>query len=87
MTAIVSIFLILSIIIITIRGFFSHNSFEKIASFYFIFTNIILLILLNSIADFDAILDIIIILFLVQLVAVLFLLFNRKNLDAGEVGK
>jgi len=80
MAAIVSICLILAIVIIAIRGFFSHNVYEKISSFYFIFTNIILLILLNSIADFDAILDIIIILFLVQLVAVLFLLFNRKKI-------
>lgn len=80
MSDIVSFFLIISLIIITIRFFIARNSYEKILSFYFIFTNIIILILINSIANFDAILDIIIILFLLKLVAVLFLLFNRKKI-------
>ena len=80
MSDIVSFFLIISLIIITIRFFIARNSYEKILSFYFIFTNIIILILVNSIANFDAILDIVIILFLLKLVAVLFLLFNRKKI-------
>ncbi len=80
MSEIASFFIIISIIIIAIRFFVAQNSYEKILSFYFIFTNIIILILINSIANFDAILDIIIILFLLKLVAVLFLLFNRKKI-------
>jgi multisubunit Na+/H+ antiporter MnhF subunit len=80
MSDIISFFLVISLIIITIRFFIARNSYEKILSFYFIFTNIIILILVNSIANFDAILDIVIILFLLKLVAVLFLLFNRKKI-------
>jgi multisubunit Na+/H+ antiporter MnhF subunit len=76
----ISLLLILSLFIITVRFFIAQNSYEKILSFYFIFTNVIILILINSIANFDAILDIIIILFLLKLVAVLFLLFNRKKI-------
>lgn len=80
MSEIVSFIIILSLAIITIRFFIAQNSYEKILSFYFIFTNIIILIVINSIANFDAILDIVIILFLLKLVAVLFLLFNRKKI-------
>jgi len=80
MSDLLSFFLILSITIIAIRFFIAQNSYEKILGFYFIFTNIIILILINSIANFDSILDIIIILFLLKLVAVLFLLFNRKKI-------
>ena len=80
MTAIISFFIILTIAIIAVRLFIAHNTSEKISSFYFIFTGIIILIITNSVADFDAILDIVIILFLLKLVAVLFLLFNRKKI-------
>ena len=80
MSYIISFLLILSITTIAIRFFMAQNSYEKILSFYFIFTNIIILILVNSIANFDSILDIVIILFLLKLVAVLFLLFNRKKI-------
>jgi multisubunit Na+/H+ antiporter MnhF subunit len=76
----ISFLLIICLSIITARFFTAHNSYEKILSFYFIFTNIIILILINSISNFEAILDIIIILFLLKLVAVLFLLFNRKKI-------
>jgi hypothetical protein len=80
MSELASFFVIISLLIITVRFFIAQNPYEKILSFYFIFTNIILLILINSIANFDAILDIIILLFLLKLVAVLFLLFNRKKI-------
>jgi len=79
MSEIISFFIIIALIIISVRFFVAQNSYEKILSFYFVFTNIIILILVNSITNFDAILDIIIILFLLKLVAVLFLLFNRKK--------
>ncbi|MBP7709832.1 MAG: hypothetical protein KA100_02030 [Rickettsiales bacterium] len=80
MSEIISFFIIVSLAIITTRFFISRNSYEKILSFYFIFTNLIILILVNSVSNFDAILDIIILLFLLKLVAVLFLLFNRKKI-------
>ncbi len=80
MSEIISFFIIISIAIVTVRFCISRNSYEKILSFYFIFTNIIILILINSVTNFDAILDIIILLFLLKLVAVLFLLFNRKKI-------
>ena len=80
MTEIISTAIIISLAIIAIRYFISQNPYEKILSFYFVFTNIIILILVNSISNFDAILDIIILLFLLKLVAVLFLLFNRKKI-------
>jgi multisubunit Na+/H+ antiporter MnhF subunit len=76
----VSFLITISIAIISLRLFFAQNSYEKIAGFYFIFTSIIVLILINSTTNFDAILDIVIILFLLKLVAVLFLLFNRKKI-------
>lgn len=76
----ISFFVIISIIITAIKFFTAQNSYEKILSFYFIFTNIIILIMINSVANFEAILDIIVILFLLNLVAVLFLLFNKKKI-------
>lgn len=79
MSVILSIAIIISLAVIAAKFFSSQNSYEKITSFYFIFTNLILLILLNAITSFDSILDIIIILFLLQIVAILFLLFNRKK--------
>jgi hypothetical protein len=80
MSEIVSFFIIITIFILAIRLFLAKNVYEKILSFYFIFTNIIILILVNSIASFEVVLDIIIMLFLLKLVAVLFLLFNRKKI-------
>lgn len=80
MSEILSFFLVIAIILISIRFFIAQNSYEKILSFYFIFTNLILLILISSVTNFDSILDIIILLFLLKLMAVLFLLFNRKKI-------
>jgi multisubunit Na+/H+ antiporter MnhF subunit len=80
MITIIPFVLIAAISIVFIRFFFAQNTYEKIAGFYFIFTNIIILIMVSSIADFESILDIIIILFLVKLMAVLFLIFNRKKI-------
>ena len=80
MSEILSFFLVIAITLISIRFFIAQNSYEKILSFYFIFTNLILLILISSVTNFDSILDIIILLFLLKLMAVLFLLFNRKKI-------
>ncbi len=79
-SALISIFVTLTITIIALKSFRAQNSYEKILGFYFIFTNIIILILINSVASFEEILDIIIVLFLLKLVAVLFLLFNKKKI-------
>ena len=80
MSELLSFFLVIIIALIAIRFFIAQNSYEKILSFYFIFTNLILLILISSVTNFDSILDIIILLFLLKLMAVLFLLFNRKKI-------
>ena len=76
----ISIFVTLTILIVVLRTFRAQNSYEKILGFYFIFTNIIILILVNSVISFEEILDIIIVLFLLKLVAVLFLLYNKKKI-------
>ncbi len=76
----ISIFVTLTILIVALRTFRAQNSYEKILGFYFIFTNIIILILVNSVVSFEEILDIIIVLFLLKLVAVLFLLYNKKKI-------
>lgn len=75
----ISFFIIITIALIFVRLFLAQNSYEKIISFYFIFSNIALLILSTAIADFESILDIIIILFLVQIAATLFLISNRNK--------
>ncbi len=80
MAELISIFVTISIAIIALRFVAAKNSYEKIISFYFIFTNIIILIFVNAISGFDEIIDIIIVLFLLKLIAVLFLLFNKKKI-------
>ncbi len=77
---IVSFLIAISIAFISFRFLRASNAYEKIISFYFILTNIIILILANSVANFDEILDIAIILFLLKLVTVLFLLYNKKKI-------
>lgn len=80
MSLLISFCITLSTIIVATKFFTAQNSYEKILGFYFIFTGIIILILINSVASFEEILDIIIVLFLLKLVAVLFLLFNKKKI-------
>lgn len=69
-----------SMLLVLIRFFQANNSYEKIISFYLLFTQFILVFLNISSPDFKEIFDIIIILFLLKLVAVLFLLFNKKKI-------
>jgi len=80
MLTLISFVVIFSLIIISLKFFSSHNVYEKIIGFYFIFSNFIILVLVNAVTNFDDMLDIIIVLFLLQFVAVLFLLFNRKKI-------
>jgi len=79
MSVIISITIIFSLAIAAFKLLTANNIYEKVAGFYFIFTGFIILILINAVTNFDAMLDIIIILFLLQFVAILFLLFNRKK--------
>lgn len=72
--------LLISMLLVLIRFLQSNNSYEKIIGFYVMFTLFILLFLSISSTDFGEIFDIIVILFLLKLVAVLFLLFNRKKI-------
>lgn len=74
------ILLLISLFFVALRFFKANNAYERILSFYFIFTNLIILILLSSSLNFESLLDIVIMLFLLKLVAVLFLLFNRKKI-------
>jgi len=67
-------------LLVLIRFFQANNSYEKIISFYLLFTQFILVFLNISSPEFKEIFDIIIILFLLKLVAVLFLLFNKKKI-------
>jgi len=69
-----------SIILTFIRLLQADNSYEKIIGFYLIFTQSILLFLGLSKNSSNQIFDIIIIIFLLKLVAILFLLLNRKKL-------
>jgi len=69
-----------SMLLVLIRFFQANNSYEKIISFYLLFTQFILVFLNISSPEFNEIFDIIIILFLLKLVAVLFLLFNKKKI-------
>ncbi|NBV06478.1 MAG: hypothetical protein EBS06_04490 [Proteobacteria bacterium] len=80
MSDLISLLITIAIGIVAVRFFRAKNSHEKIICFYFIFTNIIILVLLNSVTTFTEILDIIILLFLLKLVAILFLLFNKKKI-------
>ena len=77
---IINIVIGFSMLLILIRFFQANNSYEKIISFYLLFTQFILVFLNISSPEFKEIFDIIIILFLLKLVAVLFLLFNKKKI-------
>lgn len=80
MSIIISFAIIISLATIAFKMMAANNVYETITGFYLIFTIFILLILVNSVTNFDAMLDIIIILFLLQFVAIFFLLFNRKKI-------
>lgn len=58
----------------------AQNSYEKILCFYLIFCHFIFLIITQSIANYNKILDIVIMLFLLKIITVIFLLFNRKKI-------
>ncbi len=77
---IINIVIGFSMLLVLIRFFQANNSYEKIISFYLLFTQFILVFLNISSPEFKEIFDIIIILFLLKLVAVLFLLFNKKKI-------
>jgi hypothetical protein len=79
MSEIISFFVIISGAIIAFRLIAAKNNYEKITAFYLLFTHIIILFLVNSAANFDAVLDIVITLFLLKLVAVSFLILNRRK--------
>ena len=77
---IINIALGFSMSLTLLRFFHGNNSYEKIISFYLLFTQFILLFLNISSPEFKEIFDIIIVLFLLKLVAVLFLIFNKKKI-------
>jgi hypothetical protein len=72
--------IVFSIALLLIRFFHANNSYEKILCFYMFFSLFIVLFINISNVDFNEIFDIIIILFLLKLISVLFLLYNRKKI-------
>jgi len=80
MTIFINTIILLCIFLATIKFASSDNIYQKTIGFYFIFTKLIMLILFNSISKFEYIADIVLLLFLLELVAVLFFLLNKKPL-------
>ena len=78
MTIFINITILLGIALVTKKFITTNNSYQKIIGFYFIFTGLIILILINSIAKFQLAIDIAFLLFLLELAAILFLLLNKK---------
>ena len=72
--------ILLCLALCIIKFISSQNSYQKIIGFYFVFTKLIVLILFNSISKFEYIVDVVLLLFLLELAAVLFLLFNKKTI-------
>ena len=79
MLEIISIFIFIALLLVIVKIFNAHNVYEKILGFYFIFSLLILLILINSTVSFDATLDIVIVLFFLQLAATLLLLLKLEK--------
>ena len=85
MIGLVNYIIIFSIILI-VKNFFSLAFVgQKIFAFHFLAVAIIILILINVINKFEYITEVILLLFLLELIAVLFLFFSQKNADlAGK---
>ncbi len=81
MTIFINITILICLALVVVKFISSADSYQKIIGFYFVFTKLIILILFNSISKFEYIADIILLLFLVELAAVLFLLFNQKAIE------
>jgi multisubunit Na+/H+ antiporter MnhF subunit len=77
----INLTILICLTLVIIKFISSNDSYQKIIGFYFVFTKLIILILFNSISKFEHIADIILLLFLVELAAVLFLLFNQKTIE------
>lgn len=78
MILLINFIILLSLIFVVGKFIKSENQYQKIIGFYFIFTQLIILILFNSISKFEYIIDIVLLLLLLELAAILFLLFNKK---------
>jgi len=70
----------MSMLLTIIKFFNSNNSYERILCFYLIFTQFIILFIGISRLEFENIFDIVIILLLLKLVAILYLLLNKKKI-------
>lgn len=78
MTIFINITILISLALVITKFIITSNSYQKIIGFYFIFTGLIILILINSIAKFQLAIDIAFLLFLLELAAILFLILNKK---------
>jgi hypothetical protein len=79
MITLINLVILACLFLVITKFILSTDSYQKIIGFYFAFSKLIILILFNSISKFEHIADIILLLFLVELAAVLFLLLNQKN--------
>lgn len=70
----------ISMFVTIIKFFNSGNSYDRILYFYLIFTQFIVLFIGISRLEFENIFDIVIILLLLKLVAILYLLLNKKKI-------
>jgi len=59
---------------------FCKNIYEKIAIFHYVSTQIIILILINNSMDLGDAIDVVLLLFLLQLICILFLTFNKRKI-------
>lgn len=78
MSIFINIAILTSLALITAKFIITKNSYQKIIGFYFVFTGLIILVLVNSIAPFQLTIDIAFLLLLLELAAILFLLLNNK---------
>jgi len=76
----INLVITISMLVTIIKFFNSANSYERILSFYLIFTQFIILFIGISRLEFENIFDIVIILLLLKLVAILYLLINKKKI-------
>jgi multisubunit Na+/H+ antiporter MnhF subunit len=75
----INIIILISLIFVVFKFVRTKDNYQKIIGFYFIFTKLIILILFNAISKFEYIADITLLLLLLELAAILFLLFSKKT--------
>jgi hypothetical protein len=78
MIILINITILIGLALVLVKFASTKDDYQKIIGFYFVFTKLIILILFNSISKFEYIADIALLLFLLELAAILFLLLNKN---------